>query len=139
MKEETLNYIEHFLILASTVAGSISISTFTSFIGIPNNFSIRLKICAIASEIRKYTSIIKKRKRNMTNQYCQKSKLKSMGVLISKVLINSVISKVEFISINNLQKEYDKMKEETKKDLNSSSKVLVYVIILLEVQKKCRK
>ena len=62
-----------------------------------------------------------------------------MGVLISKVLINSVISKVEFISINNLQKEYDKMKEETKKDLNSSSKVLVYVIILLEVQKKCRK
>ena len=62
-----------------------------------------------------------------------------MGVLISKVLINSVISKVEFISINNLQKEYDKMKEETKKDLNSSSKVLVYVIILLEVQKKCGK
>ena len=62
-----------------------------------------------------------------------------MGVLISKVLINSVISKVEFISINNLQKEYDKMKEETKKDLNSSSKVLVYVIILLEVQKICRK
>ena len=62
-----------------------------------------------------------------------------MGVLISKVLINSVISKVEFIPINNLQKEYDKMKEETKKDLNSSSKVLVYVIILLEVQKKCRK
>ena len=62
-----------------------------------------------------------------------------MGVLVSKVLINSVISKVEFISINNLQKEYDKMKEETKKDLNSSSKVLVYVIILLEVQKKCRK
>ena len=62
-----------------------------------------------------------------------------MGVLISKVLINSVISKVEFISINNLQKEYDKRKEETKKDLNSSSKVLVYVIILLEVQKKCGK
>ena len=62
-----------------------------------------------------------------------------MGVLISKVLINSVISKVEFISINNLQKEYDKMKEETKKDLNSSSKVLVYVIILLKMQKKCRK
>ena len=31
----TLNYIEHFLILASTITGYISISAFTSLIGIP--------------------------------------------------------------------------------------------------------
>ena len=31
----TLNYIEQFIILASTIAGCISISAFASFIGIP--------------------------------------------------------------------------------------------------------
>ena len=31
----TLNYIEHFLILASTITGCISISAFGSLIGIP--------------------------------------------------------------------------------------------------------
>ena len=31
----TLNYIEHFLILASTITGYISISTFPSLLGIP--------------------------------------------------------------------------------------------------------
>ena len=31
----TLNYIEHFLILASTITGCVSISAFTSLIGIP--------------------------------------------------------------------------------------------------------
>ena len=31
----TLNYIEHFLILASTVSGCISISAFASLLGIP--------------------------------------------------------------------------------------------------------
>ena len=31
----TLNYIEHFLILASTITGCISISACTSFLSIP--------------------------------------------------------------------------------------------------------
>ena len=31
----TVNYIEHFLILASTITGCISISAFTSLLGIP--------------------------------------------------------------------------------------------------------
>ena len=31
----TLNYIEHFLILGSTIAGCISISAFASLVGIP--------------------------------------------------------------------------------------------------------
>ena len=45
-----LNYIEHFLILASAVTGSISISAFPSLLGIPigvMSSTIRLKICAI--------------------------------------------------------------------------------------------
>ena len=54
---KTLNCIEHFLILASTVTGCISISGFASLLGIPIGIAssaIGLKICAIASGIKKY-------------------------------------------------------------------------------------
>ena len=43
-----------------------------------------------------------------------KSKLNRMEVLISKTLIDSVISHDEFALINNVLKEYNKMKEEIK-------------------------
>ena len=65
-----LNYIEHFLILASIITGCISISAFSSSIGIRIGITssvIGLKICAIAAGIKKYKSIIKKRKRIMIN------------------------------------------------------------------------
>ena len=68
----TLNCIKHFLILASTITGCISISAFVSLIGIPigNTCSaIGLKISAIAEGFKKYASLIKKRKRRMTKQY----------------------------------------------------------------------
>ena len=42
-----------------------------------------------------------------------KSKLNSIGVLISNVLIDSIISHDEFVLINML-KEYDEMKKEIK-------------------------
>ena len=48
----TLNYIEHFFILASTITGCVSISVFASRIGIPRGIGssvIGLKICAIAA------------------------------------------------------------------------------------------
>ena len=44
---KTLNYIEHFFILASTVTGCISISAFASLFGIPigtTSIAIELKI-----------------------------------------------------------------------------------------------
>ena len=44
----TLDYIEHFLILPSTVTGCISISTFASLLCIPigiTSSAIKLKIC----------------------------------------------------------------------------------------------
>ena len=52
-----LNYIEHFVFLASTITGRVSISAFASFTGIPigiTSFTIGLKICAITAEIKKY-------------------------------------------------------------------------------------
>ena len=51
----TLNYIEHFLILASAVTGFISISAFVSLVGIPLGIMssvIGLKIFAIAAGIK---------------------------------------------------------------------------------------
>ena len=62
----TLNYNEHFFILASTITGCISISDFASFLGIPigiTSSSKGLKISAIAARIKKYKSIIKKKKK----------------------------------------------------------------------------
>ena len=51
----TLNYIKHFLILASAVTGFISISAFVSLVGIPLGIMssvIGLKIFAIAAGIK---------------------------------------------------------------------------------------
>ena len=62
----TLNYIEHFLILASTITGCISVSTFSSLIGIPigiTSSAIGLNIFVITAGIKKNKSIIKKKKK----------------------------------------------------------------------------
>ena len=51
----TLNYIEQFLTLASTITGCISISYSISLLGILigiTSSAIRLKICAIAAGIK---------------------------------------------------------------------------------------
>ena len=60
----TLNYIEHFLILASKITECVSISAFASLIGITigiTSSAIELNICAITAGIKKYKSIIKKK------------------------------------------------------------------------------
>ena len=63
----TLNYIEHFLIWASSITGYISISDFASLLSIPVGITrseIGLKICAIAPRIKMHKSIIKKKKKH---------------------------------------------------------------------------
>ena len=60
----TLNYIEHFLILASTITGCFTISAFASLLGKPlgiKSSTLGLKICAITAGIKKYKPIIKKK------------------------------------------------------------------------------
>ena len=62
----TLNFIEHIFILASAITGCLSISAFTSIVGIPleiTSSAIGSKICAITAGIKKYKSIIKKKKK----------------------------------------------------------------------------
>ena len=61
----TLNYIEHFLILSSTISECISISGFSSLVAIKIGISssaIGLEICAITAGIKKCKSIINKEK-----------------------------------------------------------------------------
>ena len=80
----TLNYIEQFLILASTVTWFISFSASASFLGIHigiRSFAIGLNICAITAGIKKYKPIT---------------------------------SHDEFVLKNNMLKEYDDIKEEIK-------------------------
>ena len=110
----TLNYIENFLMLTSTITGCISISSFASLLGIPigiTSSAIGLKICAVTAGIKKYKSIIKKRKKKHNKvKLLAKYKLNNIEVLISKVLIDSNISHDKFVLINNVLKEYDNMK-----------------------------
>ena len=59
----TLNYIEHFFILASAITVCVLISAFASLLGIPleiTSSAIGWKIRAMAAAIKKYKSIIKK-------------------------------------------------------------------------------
>ena len=68
--------------------------------------AIALKICDITAGIKKYQLIIKKKKKKHDKiVLLGKSKLNSIGVLISKVLIDLNITDDEFVLINNaLQK-----------------------------------
>ena len=89
----TLNYIEHFLILGSTITGCVSISAFVSLVGIPIGIAsstIGLKICVITADIKKSTNKENKKKHEII--LLAKSKVNSIEVLISKTLIDSNIS-----------------------------------------------
>ena len=44
-----------------------------------------------------------------------KTKLNTIAILVSKALIDSYISHDEFVSVNNMLREYNEMKEEIKK------------------------
>ena len=74
-----------------------------------------IKICAMIAGIKKYKSIIKKNKKKHDKiVLLANCKLNSIEVLTSKALINSVICHDEFVLMNNVLKEYNKMKEERK-------------------------
>ena len=83
-------------------------------LGIPRQITssaIGIKICAgITSRIKKYKSIIKKKK-TKHDKTVLLAKLNSIEVLIFKTWINSSTSHDEFVSQNNVLKEYDDMKQ----------------------------
>ena len=107
-----MNYIENLLILASIFTGFVS-----AVVGITAEITcsaVGLKICVITNGIKKYKSIIKKKKeKNDKMVFSARLKLKSIKVLISKDLIDSCISHDRFLLINNVLKEYDEIKEKS--------------------------
>ena len=68
----------------------------------------------LTAAIKKYQSIIKKKKKDDKIVLSAKTKLNSIEVLISKALIDLNISHDEFILVNNFLGEYDDMKKEIK-------------------------
>ena len=116
---KTLDYIEHLFILVCTVTGCVSISAFVSLVSIGvgvASFVITIKTSIITAGIKKYKSIIKKKKYNEI-LLLAKTKLNTVEVLISKALIDSNIRHEKFVLANNMKNE--DMKEEIK---NSNKK-----------------
>ena len=114
-----MNYIAYLLIVISAVSGCVFNSAFSSLVDIPirsTSSAIGLKICAITVGIKKFKLIIKKKtKKHEKIGLLAKSKWNSVEVLISKALIDSNIIHNEFVSINNVLKEFHDMKDEIKK------------------------
>ena len=81
----TVNYIEKVLILVSLIIEYIAISVFACLLVIPTGITssaIGLKICAITAGIKKYKSIIKKKKKKHDEiVLLAKSKLSSIRSL----------------------------------------------------------
>ena len=104
-----LNYVENLLILSSATAVCVSISTFAWLVCAPVGITIsvvRINICAITAGIKRWKSIIKKKKKHDKMLVLEKDKLNAIEVLISKVLIDSYISHDEFLSVNNVLRKY---------------------------------
>ena len=104
----TLNYIEHFLFLASANTECTSGSAFAFLIGIPiaiTSSVIGLKIFAITAGVRQYKSIIKiKKDKHDRIVLLAKSKLNNTKILTSKAIIDSIFGHDEFFFIQNVLK-----------------------------------
>ena len=117
-----LNYVENLLILIWTVTGCVSIFTFAPLVCLPVGITISavgLDIYAIIAWIKNYKSIIKKKKKKHDKiLVLGKDELNIIEILISKALIDSYISHDEFVSVNNVLRDYYEMKQEIKKSWN---------------------
>ena len=86
---------------------------FASLVGVPieiMSFAV-LKICAITAGIKKYKSVVKKKKKEHDKIILlAKVKLNSIEFLTSKASIDSYISHNELVIMNNGLREYYVMK-----------------------------
>ena len=89
-----IDYNQQLRILASTVAGCVSVSAFASLVHVSVGIMsspIEIKICGITAGIKKYKSIIKnKTKKHGKIVMFGKDKLNTIEVLISKASFNQV-------------------------------------------------
>ena len=109
------DYFDKTLIVLSATSGGISIIYFTSIIGVSvgiSSASFSLIFSLTAGIIKKLLKITKnkKKKHNKTVMFA-KSKLNSIGTLISQALIHLEISHEEFRTIVNEKEKHEQMKE----------------------------
>ena len=67
-KNVYLKYVEHLLILTSTVTGYISISGFSSLVAISagiTSSAVGIKVCAITAGIKSISQLQRKRRKSM--------------------------------------------------------------------------
>ena len=117
-----LNFVNDLLILASTGTICVSFSVFASLVCllvVITSLVVGIKLFAMTAGIKKYKSIIKKKKHNK-KVLLGKDKLNTIEVLTSKALIDSYISHDKFVSVNNVLREYNEMKEQIKKKRETS-------------------
>ena len=118
-----LNYFENFLVFVSAASGCVSISAFVSLVGASVGIAssaVGLKIYAITAGIKKYMSIIKKKKKmHYRIVVLAKTKLNIIEILISKSQVDSYFNHGEFVSVNNVLREYNEMKK--KKNTESAA------------------
>ena len=91
-----------------------SVSSFDPLVSIPTGvklFAAGLQICAATAGIKKYMSIImKKREKRGEIILLGKTKLDTIDFVVSKSLIDPYINHDEFIVVNNKLREYIEMK-----------------------------
>ena len=72
------------------------------------SFAVGIIICPITAGIKKYKSIIQKKKKDYKRVLLGKDKLNTNKVLNSRALIDLYISHDEFVSVNVLREYYMK-------------------------------
>ena len=116
-----------------------SVSGFGLLDGIPigmRSSAVGLKICVIPVGIKRYKSIIKKmRIKHDKIVLLAKTKLDTIKVLISKVLIDSNINYDKCFSVNKMLREYNEMKEKIK----NSENVVYYIKTMETCFVSCKK
>ena len=117
-----------------------SVSAFDSLVSIPtgvSGFAARLQICATTAGIKKYVSIIMKKREKHGEIILQgKTKLDTIDFVVSKSLIDPYINHDEFIVVNNKLRKYNEMKEEIKKPETLSG---IHNINMVDISRKTYK
>ena len=104
-----------------------SVSAFDSLVSIPtvvSSFAARLQICATTAGIKKYVSIIMKKRE------------KRGDFVVSKNLIDPYVNHDKSIVVNNKLREYNEMKEEIKKPGTLS---VIHNINMVDISRKTYK
>ena len=109
------DYIDKILIVLSATSSGVSIISFTSIIGAPVGIasaSLTLFFSLTTGIVKKLLNITRnKKKKHDKILMLAKSKLNSIGTLVSQALIDMEISHEEFIAIFKEKDKYEKIKE----------------------------